>query len=163
MNTIADPYAAKLKEIGLRITPQRLAILAVLDGNTTHPSALEVFNRVAKDYPAISLATVYNTLDALSKHGMLRELPITKDKMRYDPDTSEHDHAYCSKCGRILDIFSTDGGSGGVSQPSTRPSVLRGATLISVRKIYYIKCKDCLESEEKQEEPRGEALNSPGD
>jgi Fur family peroxide stress response transcriptional regulator len=136
-----DFQVAKLKEAGLRITPQRLAILSALDGNTFHPSATDIYNRVAKDYPAISLATIYNTLDALSKNGMLRELPITKDKMNYDPDTSEHDHAYCAKCGRIFDVFLTDEE---VSGPP-RAKALEGASLISVRKIYYIECKECRE------------------
>jgi len=123
----------------------------VLDGNTSHPSALEVFNQVAKDYPAIALATVYNTLDALSKKGMLRELPITKDKINYDPDTSEHDHAYCAMCGRIFDIVTTD--ECAVRAPQS--GVMEGANLISVRKIYYIECKDCREKKGR----RGKALD----
>jgi Fur family transcriptional regulator, peroxide stress response regulator len=151
MDTTIDPYVAKLRKAGLRITPQRLAILAILDGNTSHPSALEVFNLVAKDYPAIALATVYNTLDALSKNGMLRELPITKEKVNYDPDTSEHDHAYCAKCGRIFDIFSADESAAGVP----RSGVMEGASLISVRKIYYIECKDCRKKEERRGRARG--------
>lgn len=139
-----DPQVAKLREAGLRITPQRLAILSVLDGNTSHPSAIEIYSQVAKSCPSISLATVYNTLDALARQGMIRDLPITKDKMNYDPDTSEHDHAYCTKCGKIFDIFSTcDGGSA-----SPRAAALEGASLISVRRVYYIVCKECREKEE---------------
>jgi Fur family transcriptional regulator, peroxide stress response regulator len=139
-----EQQSAKLKELGLRITPQRLAILAALDGDTSHPSAMEIHRRLAEGYPTLSLATVYNTLEALAENGMLLELPITKGKLNYDPDTSDHDHAYCSVCGRIFDVF-PEGEPRGASLPA---GALEGARLLSVRRVYYIACKECRGKED---------------
>jgi len=93
-----------LKGPRLKRTPQRLAILDYLDGNTSHPSAEEIFRAVSKKYQSMSFATVYNTLHALTKAGVLRELNIDRERKRYDPDTSGHHHFLCVTCGLIADV-----------------------------------------------------------
>ena len=90
---------------GLKLTPQRLAILDFLDGNSSHPSAEEVFSAVKEKYPTMSFATVYNTLDILKQRGDLLELTIDPYRKHYDPDTRSHHHILCSKCGKIGDVF----------------------------------------------------------
>jgi len=85
-------------------TPQRLAILAYLEGNTSHPSAEDIFRSVSLKFQSMSFATVYNTIHALTKAGALRELNIDPARKRYDPDTSNHHHLICLNCGKILDI-----------------------------------------------------------
>jgi Fur family peroxide stress response transcriptional regulator len=85
-------------------TPQRLAILDYLEGNTSHPSAEEIHRAVSKKYRSMSVATVYNTLNALAKAGFLRELTIDPRRKRYDPDTSRHHHLICVRCHKIVDI-----------------------------------------------------------
>jgi Fur family peroxide stress response transcriptional regulator len=85
-------------------TPQRLAILAYLDGNTSHPSAEDIYRAVSRKYQSMSLATVYNTLNTLSQSGTLRELTIDPQRKRYDPDTSHHHHLICITCGKIVDV-----------------------------------------------------------
>jgi Fur family transcriptional regulator, peroxide stress response regulator len=132
-----EEKVALLREKGLKITPQRMAVLKALDGNTSHPSAIDIYRDLTPDFPTMSLATVYNTLEVLAKSGMLLELPITKDRMNYDPDTSEHDHAYCSSCGRIFDIFP------GREAPRPQQSALEGFSVLAVRKVYYGKCAGC--------------------
>jgi Fur family transcriptional regulator, peroxide stress response regulator len=132
-----DKQVAVLREMGLKITSQRMAVLKALDGNTSHPSAIDIYRGLRPEHPTMSLATVYNTLEVLAKNGMLLELPITKDKMNYDPDTSEHDHAYCSSCGKIFDIFP------GREAPRPRPDALEGFNVLAVRKVYYVKCRSC--------------------
>jgi Fur family peroxide stress response transcriptional regulator len=94
------------KETGrkLKRTPQRLAILEYLEGNTTHPSADEIYRSVSKKYQSMSFATVYNTLNALTRKGVLRELTIDPERKRYDPDTSCHHHFICVICGKIFDV-----------------------------------------------------------
>lgn len=86
-------------------TPQRMAILEFLDGNTSHPSAEEVYRAVSKKYPSMSFATVYNTLNALVKHGAVRELTIDPERRRFDPDTSAHHHLVCLGCKKIVDVW----------------------------------------------------------
>ncbi len=90
---------------GLKRTPQRLAILDFLDGNTSHPSAEQVYKAVSKKYQSMSFATVYNTLHALTKAGSLKELGIDPDRRRYDPKTATHHHFICLKCKRIVDVM----------------------------------------------------------
>jgi len=85
-------------------TPQRLAILDYLEGNTSHPSAEEIYRAVSKKYRSMSVATVYNTLNTLTKAGALRELTIDPERKRYDPDISRHHHLICVRCHKIVDI-----------------------------------------------------------
>jgi len=85
-------------------TPQRLAILDYLEGNTSHPSAEEVHRAVSIRYRSLSVATVYNTLNTLAQAGALLELTIDPERKRYDPDTSRHHHLLCVLCHKIVDI-----------------------------------------------------------
>lgn len=95
----------KYKEIGLKLTPQRLAILNYLKGNKNHPSADDIYTHVSKRFPTMSFATVYNTLEALRKKGNVIELTIDPAKKRFDPNTEPHHHLICLKCSRIVDIY----------------------------------------------------------
>jgi Fur family peroxide stress response transcriptional regulator len=92
------------RDIGFKLTPQRLAILDYLDGNTSHPSAEEIFGAVKTKFPTMSFATVYNTLEALRDRGKLLELTIDPARKRYDPNTNPHHHLICIKCGTVKDI-----------------------------------------------------------
>lgn len=96
---------ASKHENRFKMTPQRMAIMGCLDGDKSHPSAEEIYERVKGLLPTISFATVYKTLDTLRDHGMLRELTIDPSRKRFDPDTSAHHHAICTECGRIEDVF----------------------------------------------------------
>lgn len=95
----------KFRNIGIKRTPQRLAIFKFLNGNRSHPSADDIFNAVKKDFPTMSFATVYNTMDAMKSKGAIRELTIESGKKRYDPDCSEHHHLICVECKVVVDIF----------------------------------------------------------
>ncbi|MFB3884185.1 MAG: Fur family transcriptional regulator [Thermodesulfobacteriota bacterium] len=96
--------AIKLKQIGLRVTPQRQAVLKLLKGNPTHPSAEDVYHEVLKEYPRISFATVYNTLSKLAEAGEIQELDIDPSKKRFDPSLSHHSHFYCRVCTKVYDV-----------------------------------------------------------
>ena len=94
----------KYRDIGLKLTPQRLAILSYLDGNKEHPSAEDIYRAVHRRFPTMSLATVYSTLTALKKKGTVLELTVDPAKKRYDPDTKQHNHLICLSCKRIIDV-----------------------------------------------------------
>jgi len=94
----------KISAAGMRLTPQRLAIVAFLEGNTGHPSAEDIFHAVRRRYPSMSFATVYNTLEAMKGVGIVRELKIDASRRRYDPNTKRHHHLMCDCCGKIVDI-----------------------------------------------------------
>ena len=89
---------------GIKRTPQRLAILDYLEGNTLHPSADEIYRAVSKKYHSMSIATVYNTLKTLTQSGAIRELTIDPDRKRYDPDTTLHHQLICLTCRKIADM-----------------------------------------------------------
>jgi Fur family transcriptional regulator, peroxide stress response regulator len=94
----------KYRDIGFKLTPQRLAILDYLEGNRQHPSAEDIYRAVLKAFPTISFATVYTTLAALKQKGKLLELSTDPSKKRYDPDTSCHSHLLCLSCKRVFDM-----------------------------------------------------------
>ena len=94
----------KYRDLQLKLTPQRLAILSYLEGNITHPSAEDIYKAVLNQFPTMSFATVYNTLEALKNKNNIQELKIDSTKKRYDPDISPHHHLICIKCKSIADI-----------------------------------------------------------
>ncbi len=94
----------KYRDSGLKLTPQRLAILEYLDGNKEHPSAEDVYKAVSKKFPTMSLATVYNTLMTLKQRGLVKELTMDPLRMRFDPQPTPHHHLICMNCRKIVDI-----------------------------------------------------------
>jgi len=94
----------KYRDAGLKLTPQRLAILEFLDGNKEHPSAEDVYKAVSKKFPTMSLATVYNTLMTLKQRGLVKELTMDPLRMRFDPQPTPHHHLICMDCRKIIDI-----------------------------------------------------------
>ena len=96
----------KYRDSGLKLTPQRLAILEYLDGNKEHPSAEDVYKAVSRKFPTMSLATVYNTLMTLKQRGLVKELTMDPLRMRFDPQPTPHHHLICMDCRKIIDIQS---------------------------------------------------------
>lgn len=95
---------AKLKDKGVLVTIQRSAILEFLQDNTEHPTAEEIYQSLRGKYPALSRATIYNTLDLLKQHGLIQEITIERNKAHYDYKTEPHHHFLCSHCARIYDV-----------------------------------------------------------
>jgi Fur family peroxide stress response transcriptional regulator len=95
----------KCKKAGLKLTPQRLAIFKTLDGNKTHPTVDSIYQSLKKDFPTMSLTTVYNTLETLYEMGEIIKLDIDPDKAHFDPDNKKHHHFKCSSCGKIVDVL----------------------------------------------------------
>jgi Fur family peroxide stress response transcriptional regulator len=88
-----------------RRTPQLAQVFEALQGDHSHPFAHEIYRRVHKKLPRISLATVYRNLHSLVEEGKIRTLLLDGQAARFDPETSEHDHFVCEKCGRVVDLF----------------------------------------------------------
>ncbi len=89
---------------GFRFTPQRDRVYSVLLEKRDHPTAEEVFIRAKRGMPDISLATVYNCLDALVKCGLARQVTVERGPTRYCPNMREHCHFYCDGCHGIFDL-----------------------------------------------------------
>jgi Fe2+ or Zn2+ uptake regulation protein len=86
------------------LTRQRKVVLDVVQSGDTHPTAGEVFAAARKMMPAISFATVYNSLRYLKQAGLVREVAFGNGASRYDRETDRHDHAICSECGTLVDF-----------------------------------------------------------
>ena len=93
---------ARLKPLGIRLTPQRLAIAEVVVNSADHPTVRQVFERVRDFFPYVTLATVYSTLGLLEQVGIVRELPFQKQS-RYDANLSPHANLVCLGCGAVVD------------------------------------------------------------
>jgi Fur family peroxide stress response transcriptional regulator len=87
-----------------RTTKQRKAIFSTLQGNSTHPTAEEVYRQVKRRLPHVSLATVYRNLKLLVQEGLIREIVVPDGPTRYDYQTEAHYHFCCDRCGRVSDV-----------------------------------------------------------
>ncbi len=95
---------ARLANSGFRFTPQRQHVYDILLTKRDHPTAEEVFIRAKKGMSDISIATVYNCLDALVKCDLVKQVNLDRAATRYCPNMKEHSHFYCDECGDIHDI-----------------------------------------------------------
>lgn len=87
-----------------RMTLQRRVILEAVRNAGGHPTADEIYERVRKTLPRVSMGTVYRNLDILSSTGAIRKLEPDHPQMRFDCETADHYHLTCMRCGRIEDI-----------------------------------------------------------
>ncbi len=100
---MAHFFREKLKEKGLKVTPQRVAIYEAIVNLKNHPTAENVIEYVKTNHPNISVGTVYKVLDSLVENELLKKVKTEKDIMRYDAVLSNHHHLYCTETERIED------------------------------------------------------------
>jgi Fe2+ or Zn2+ uptake regulation protein len=93
-----------LRAAGFRITRQRASVLNYLAETRSHPSARQILEATRKDCPGISLATVYNTLETLSKLGLIKVLDFQGRDNRHETNTRAHVNLICRVCGKIEDF-----------------------------------------------------------
>lgn len=137
-----------LRRSGLKLTPQRIAIVRLFAEDFTHPTAQDLFERLRPSFPSMSFATVYNTLDALARAGLagIVRLPGKRgDAARFDPNSAPHHHAVCDRCGSVADV------AAGTLAPTvaTTKRLRRTAPGFSVRtveRIYRGLCAECARS-----------------
>ena len=91
-----------------KLTRQREAVLRVIRERDDHPTANEIFQAARSIMPAISYATVYNSLRYLRAEGLVREINFGNCASRYDRVTERHDHAICTACGKLVDFDLTE-------------------------------------------------------
>jgi Fe2+ or Zn2+ uptake regulation protein len=92
----------------IRLTPQRISVYRYLLENRTHPTVETVYNALKCDNPSLSKTTIYNTVDTLTKAGLVRVVRTVEGEVRLDGYTNSHGHFYCRDCGEVFD-FSLDG------------------------------------------------------
>jgi Fur family transcriptional regulator, peroxide stress response regulator len=127
----------RLATSGFRFTRQRRRVYDVILQKRDHPTVEDVFIRAKQTMPDISMATVYNCLDALVKCGLIRHVNLDRAATRYCPNMKEHSHFYCDECGSVFDVdFTASGHRAGLKVPE-------GFTVkqfdVSIRGV----CRDC--------------------
>jgi len=99
---------ARIRELfrdsGNRITPQRRAILTIIQEHRRHLSADEIYDLARREVPRLSLSTVYRTLELLKELNLVRELQLAGDYARYETQSQEHQHLVCLRCGKVLEF-----------------------------------------------------------
>lgn len=98
-----ERYLNALRQAGKRITEQRRLICDYLATTQSHPTPYQVYEELSAQYPAMSRATVYNTLNALKELGAIVEIGFGADHTRYDTDTAPHINLVCLRCHEISD------------------------------------------------------------
>ena len=132
----------RLREKGLKVTPQRLAIIDVLiEQGSSHPRAHLVYEKAKKTKKSLSLSTTYATLKELSRYGIIKTLQFDKMEDRYEGNMEEHINLICEKCKRILDYNLP------VIVDAKRVFKKTGFAIAGSRLEYYGLCRECRQEE----------------
>ncbi len=124
------------KSLGLKLTPQRLAILEYLENNRSHPSAEDIYNALKPRFPSMSFATVYNTLEILAKKGLVKEINVESTRKRFDAFTHPHHHFFCKNCRKVIDIEN-------LKDNIQVPEEIKDCELTEYHIVFYGLCPEC--------------------
>jgi Fur family peroxide stress response transcriptional regulator len=141
-----EKMLAGVRAAGLKLTPQRMAIVKELASDETHPTAQEIFERLRPGLPTMSFATVYNTLGALSSAGLCAALSLSPGSGRFDPNMAPHHHLVCDVCGAVRDLPPAAPASAGAPDATSAKAVAQlapGFELRSVERIFRGVCAAC--------------------
>ena len=128
-----------LKQAGLRLTPQRRAICRAVVERVDHPTAQAVYDQLLPEFPSLSRATVYNTLQVLVETGLVQELGTAGDgAIHYDADVAPHVNLICMRCHRVEDFDSVS-----MAAIARRVAEGSGYQLRGARVAYYGVCPRC--------------------
>jgi Fur family transcriptional regulator, peroxide stress response regulator len=127
-----------LKNSGVRITPQRHAILEYLISSELHPTADDIYKALESNFPNMSVATVYNNLRVFRNAGLIKELTYGDASSRFDFVTHDHYHIICDECGTIVDFHHP-----GLEEVEHLASHVTGFKVNSHRLEVYGTCPSC--------------------
>lgn len=131
-----------LQQAGMRLTPQRMAVCKLLIESDEHPTAAMIYEDLRPQFPSLSLATVYNTLEALVSLGAVNVLGHAgDDNVHYDADLEPHVNLACISCHRIIDIPSEH-----IQHLDSEITQASGYKLLGSRVLYYGLCPECQEA-----------------
>ena len=131
---------AHLREAGLRVTPQRIAVYSELANAQDHPTAADLYARLRVDMPSLSQATIYNALQVMTEMGVVRELTSGEGPSRYDADLYPHAHLVCTRCGRIDDFHAA---ALDIPRPGDSLAEQTGYEIEAVGVFFYGRCPAC--------------------
>jgi len=91
------------KAKGMKVTPQRRLLCALVAEADDHPTVETIYHRAVQSMPTISLKTVYSTLTELSDLGAIKLTTLGSGSLRVDRNVAPHAHLVCNRCGRVVD------------------------------------------------------------
>ncbi len=128
----------RLREAGCRATSPRIAILSLLMQDKSHPAVDDIYHRVREDLPAISLSTVYETIDKFVELGLCQRVEGPGQPARVDGNPDVHAHARCVHCGKIIDLDESR-----FPPPTIPRDLVEGFKLNSAQLMYEGTCGSC--------------------
>ena len=136
---MATDAAAVLRERGIQVTAQRLAVLRAVSGQP-HITADAVADVVRTEIGAISRQSVYDALSMLVSEGLIRRIQPSGSPARFEDRVGDnHHHLICRSCGRVVDVDCAVG-----SVPCLTPSKDRGYQIDEAEVAYWGRCPDCV-------------------
>jgi len=100
-----NDFINQCKGLGIKVTPQRVAIYRELANTDQHPSAESIYKKIRNYYPNISLTTIYRTLETFEKLGLVSVVNILYNAARYDANLEPHHHLVCIECKKVEDYY----------------------------------------------------------
>ncbi|MEK6678396.1 MAG: transcriptional repressor [Nitrospirota bacterium] len=137
MNEIAE-FLTGCKKMGVKVTPQRIAIYKILASKAKHPTINEIYGEIKKDYPSLSLNTIYKTIQLFIELGMVSQFTSREGVIRYEVKLSPHHHVLCLKCRKIQDVFDSC-----LDELKVSPPLKDGFEIIRHDVIFYGYCNEC--------------------
>ena len=138
MRLSAKAITERFRDSGRRVTPQRVAVFEILCERGGHPTVDQIYQGVRKQFPMISLNTVYQTIEAMVDLKVVSPLGYGLEAVRYETDSTPHHHAVCLACKRIIDVF--DATLACVKPPQTVNEQLR---VLGHRVEFFGYCAEC--------------------
>jgi Fur family transcriptional regulator, stress-responsive regulator len=136
---MVNDAAALLRERGIQVTAQRLAVMRAVSGQP-HITADAIAEVVRTEIGAISLQAVYDALGLLVSEGLIRRIQPSGSPARYEDRVGDnHHHLICRICGRVVDVDCAVG-----STPCLKPNNDRGYEIDEAEVAYWGRCPDCL-------------------
>ncbi|MBB3112339.1 Fur family peroxide stress response transcriptional regulator [Paenibacillus phyllosphaerae] len=138
MHQDMESVLEQLRAKGLRLTPQRVEVIALLY-QLSHPTAEQVYSLMAKKFPYVSQTTVYSTLKLLKDQGIVNELTYGDRSSHFELTEDEHAHFNCKVCGGIYDVDVKE-----AEKLNTMIKTDEQFEVDFVRVEFYGTCKACL-------------------
>jgi Fur family peroxide stress response transcriptional regulator len=99
-----EKYIKILKNNQIKVTPQRLAIVSLMETHG-HISVREIYEKIKKSFPSLSLATIYKNINTMLESNFIKELKIVGLESKYELAKEAHSHLICNSCGAVEDLM----------------------------------------------------------
>lgn len=131
-------FVEQCKAARMKVTPQRLLIFRALMHDESHPSPDRLFRRIKRSHPTLSHATVYATLEAFARHGIIARLTPLHETVRFDPITKPHHHVVCVRCKKVTNLPEGD------IKPVAIPDHVKRENTVLGQSVYInVLCPSC--------------------